>query len=880
MIQFLLKFLQAGKASRLSPEELQALFKTKYKNFRALLTANNNALGIMAEMERVQAEGHTFGITFVHAKSTALMVNVFKMVRHLLAMSEGRYLTLDSRFHTLQKQITAILDRQPPVKEGPLVLPLAAIDRERTDLVGGKMANLGEVRNRVGLAVPDGFVISAAAGQHFIKANNLADEINQQLQTLDPENLAELYRVSASVQKLITTAPLPADLERAILDQYHSLEGRTRPGITTSMRSSAIGEDTQGASFAGQYRTELHVCAEFLGQVYKEILASKYTSQAITYRIMKGYRAKDISMAVGCLAMVEAAVSGVIYTRDPADLRSVWLIISAVPGLARAVVDGTKPVDMFWVGRAAPHHILLSKTREESVAKSPAVGTISGVPPAPLLTEEQARELARLALKLEEHFRGPQDIEWSIDTAGKIIILQSRPVSPAMQIVSAGEVPDLLPVSGETVPAFSGGVTASPGVACGPVHQVHSNVDLLQFPKGAVLVVHHPLPHWAPALAQAAAVISETGGLAGHLATVAREFGVPALFGLDKAMARLNNGELVTVDATGRRVYTGRQEDLLAQTIRPPSLMDGSPVQKTLKDILALSTPLHLVDPNSPYFRPSECKTLHDITRFCHEKAVSEMFEFGTRKHFYEKAAKRLVTENGMPSEWWVIDLEDGFRKGLDVTHKAIRVADIVSAPMLALWQGIFAIPWEGPPPVNVRGFGEIIFRSTMNPHLEPAVRSVMTAKNYFLVSKNYCSLSVRLGYHFSMVEAYLSDLLIESYVSFHFKGGAADARRRALRIRLIADILEQFDFRVEYKGDALSARYEKKPQALLVERLQILGYLIMHTRQIDMVMEDQNAANRYRQRLLADITSLQPAPEQEKEHARSIDQKNNGSPH
>jgi len=79
--------------------------------------------------------------------------------------------------------------------------------------------------------------------------------------------------------------------------------------------------------------------------------------------------------------------------------------------------------------------------------------------------------------------------------------------------------------------------------------------------------------------------------------------------------------------------------------------------------------------------------------------------------------------------EWWVIDLADGFGDGVHIEDKSIRIDDIASVPMLAIWQGISAVPWAGPPPVSVRGFGSIIFQSTMRPELDPAVASALTVK-------------------------------------------------------------------------------------------------------------------------------------------------------
>ena len=136
-----------------------------------------------------------------------------------------------------------------------------------------------------------------------------------------------------------------------------------------------------------------------------------------------------------------------------------------------------------------------------------------------------------------------------------------------------------------------------------------------------------------------------------------------------------------------------------------------------------------------------------------------------------------------------------GFVEGAGSSKQTIRIEDITSIPMLAIWSGITAVPWGGPPPISAKGFGSIILQSAMRPDLEPAVASRLTAKNYFLISRNFCNLSVRLGYHYAMIEAYLGDLLNENYVTFRFKGGAADMRRKSLRARLLSEILEKYSY-------------------------------------------------------------------------------------
>ncbi len=832
---------------RLTPAELQAAFRGHYKEFRSLLTANNNSLELMAEMEQALSVGHPFGMAFIRGNCTALSVNIYKMIHHLNRLADGRYAELDQPFRSITRQLEQVIASRPVTTEGAAILSMAEVDASMVDQVGEKMANLGEVRNRVGLRIPDGFVMTAAAARHFILANDLQVEINRRLKGLELDNLEELYTVSAGIQGLITNAPLPKELEEAILAHYQQLATDTESELLVAIRSSALGEDSSNVSFAGQYRTQLNVCREFVGQAYKEIVASKYKSQAIVYRQQRGYRHQDVHMCVGCLRMVDAAISGVLYSRAPDDPRSNFVMIQAAPGLASNVVDGSAATEQFRVSRTSPYSLI----NQQSGAGREG----GGVDSLPILTAVQAAELAEVGVRLEEHFGTPQDIEWSIDQSGLLYILQSRPLGrPVVEESSvsvennpsADDLPDL------PVPLLAGGVCASRGVGCGPVFAVRSSVDLLRFPKGAVLVIETPYPDWASLLNRAAAVISETGQMAAHLATVAREFGIPAIFGMKQALITLENHRLITVDATAGKVYAGRVESLMSLAPSRPNLMVGSPVYKILMEAMGYITPLNLTDPASPFFRPDSCQTLHDLTRFCHEKAVVEMFNFGERYGFDDKAAKQLVVD--APSQWWVIDLDDGFRSDFNPENRYVDLDHIVSVPMLAIWQGMIAFPWAGPPPVSLRGFGSIIFQSTRNPGLDPAVRSTMAAKNYFLISKNFCNLSVRLGYHFALVEANLGEFLTENYVNFQFKGGAADEHRRLLRIRLISDILNEFGFRVEQKADAMTARIEKKTGHFLLERLKILGYLIIHTRQIDMVMRDEGMIAQYRQKIMSDL--------------------------
>jgi pyruvate, water dikinase len=415
--------------------------------------------------------------------------------------------------------------------------------------------------------------------------------------------------------------------------------------------------------------------------------------------------------------------------------------------------------------------------------------------------------LGRMALTLESYFGEPQDIEWAVDFQGRITILQCRPLR--MSPLSSHETEEE-EIEDITHPALlQGGIAASPGAAAGPVHILKREADKLQFKAGSVMVISQSLPGYATLLDRAAAVIAEYGSLSSHLANVAREYGVPALFGVRGALDKLRAGQVVTVDAESIRVYEGFVESLLSRKPRKPErLMAGTPVYQTLKDVSAHILPLTLLDADSADFRPESSRSFHDIIRYCHESAVREMFLFGRENEFPQRSSKQLLVD--VPMKWWVLNLDDGFREEVEGPH--INLDNIVSIPMLALWEGITMVPWEGPPPLDGKGFLSVMFEATRNTALLPGMQSRYGERNYFMIAKNYCSLTSRFGFHFATVESYVGERVPENYIIFRFKGGAADDFRKHRRVNLIAEVLEEQDFNVSVTEDVLTARFEDYP--------------------------------------------------------------------
>jgi pyruvate,water dikinase len=844
-------------------DEIRLAFTQRYLNFKTLLSLNDKVLEIINEMEQALEGDHGFGMAFVRAQCTSLSVNLFKIIQSLNALTADRNKNLFPVFDGIWAGIDQELKKKKSSSQGEWVLPLEAVNKNMADQTGNKMANLGEVRNRVGLPVPEGFVITASAYDYFLEKNQLQDEINRRIQFLQPSDIAQLHETSSEIQKSIINAFLPPELEEAILSAYQDLIKKTGPGTRVSMRSSALGEDAQEASFAGQYRSLLNVSPDYLTLSYKEILASKYSVPAMAYRLNKGFLDEDIVMCVGCMAMIQAEAAGVMYSADPGDDRQRGIVINAVPGLGKSVVDGSLIPDLFIIDPQQPSRIVKKEIRDKTkkFVCDPEEGVclenmVESEKQTPAITDEQAGALAEMALRLEAHFGGPQDIEWTVQADGSFQILQTRPLLILGKEIQPEEISSPLRIEEPMI--LEGGITASPGVACGPAMLIETAVDMLQFPPGAVLVARNPLPQWAAILSQVAAVVTDQGALTGHLAAVAREFKVPALMGTQSAFNTIQGGDLITVDATNHKIYAGRVETLLARASKKTSPMKGSPVYRSLEKILKFIAPLNLTDPEGGNFSPEGCQTLHDIIRFAHEMALRELFEEKKEVSISEKFSRKLVSS--LPMEWWVIDLEGGLRSGSE--GPTLKLEDILSAPLLVLLEGLSAVPWKGPPPVDTRGFLSILAESTMDPSLEYGRDSEMSAKNYAIISENFCHLSTRLGFHFSTVESYLGELAAENYIWFYFKGGAADRIRKEQRGRLISLILERFHFWVRIKGDMLSARLERQEKKIITDRLKVLGYLILHTRQLDMILSDPEKVDRQVEHMLKEISTFVKIPE------------------
>lgn len=835
------KLLKRRLKARSKDPDPQEFFKKKYTLFKELLDSNAENLDLIADLEEKLKGESLFGMSYVRAQSARAVFHAHRMARALHELSGGGYPALFPVLQDLSNKIREELKDSVQLEAQELVLPYHKIHRGVLDLVGGKNANLGEAKNRVGLPVPEGFAITTAAFHLFMKSNDLREEVSKLQMEINPDDPQSLATMSQEIQRKILLAEVPEELEKAILEAYERWIGGANTRI--AMRSSATSEDTGGLSFAGQYLSSLNVSPQQILQTYKIILGSFYTPRAISYRLHKGIRDEDQAMAVACLRMVEAKASGVMYSSNPSEPedRKIW--ISAVWGLGPYAVGGVITPDNYKVERSTDGNSiemrvsrkpLMLVCRPEGGLREQQVDDL--LAESPCLATDQIRELVRYLLLLEQHFGGPQDVEWALDSDGTILILQCRPLASAL---SAGRRyrPKTPPVKDHPI-LLEGGDSASPGVGFGPAFHVQTEEDLLRFPNGAILVASSPSPKFMVALPKANAVITDYGSITGHMASLAREFSVPAILGLKEVTTRIPNGILITVDADNGRIYKGKVDELLEETRCAKPLMLETPVHQTLERVARWITPLRLVDPGSPDFRPEKCASLHDIMRFVHEMSYWEMFKISDLLPQGEGGAVRLKAP--LPVDLHLIDLGGGL-KDAGGRDKEVSLEKIQSAPLTALLKGMThsGLVSRDPRPIEWRGFLSVMSEQMLS---NPLASERFGERSFAIVSDKYMNFSSRVGYHYGILDTYCGSTLSKNYITFSFQGGAADDVRRNRRARAIARILERLGFSVEATGDRTTARLQKRPQVELEEKLDQVGRLLVFTRQMDMLMHNEEA--------------------------------------
>jgi pyruvate,water dikinase len=857
MFKFLDMFRQRGEPQESAPS---AAFQKKYNYFKNILAGNSYALELITELEQLCYGVKPFTLDQVIDKAEKLQWEVYDIAEDLNALSGGGYGALLEAVERIGVGVLRDLVKKSQLQQTQLTITLQNLSQEHVAAVGGKAANLGEIGNRAHLPVPGGFAVTAYACQRFLNENKIYEQATSLFKGLDIEDTAALDEQCERMQNMVRNAPLPEALAGCLNAEVQNLRRRFGPKIRLAVRSSATSEDSE-ASFAGQHSSVLGVKPEDIGEAYKEVVASTFSPRAVYYRRSRGYPDEAVIMSALVLTMVDATASGVMYTRDPNDMRRNVLLLNAVFGLGLGAVDGSADTDYYEVdkrSRAVLTAVAANKPRKLALAgDGESQGEIKDglveVPVDPSLSatlalnEQEILALAEYGLALEEHYGTPLDIEWALDHNRHPVLLQARPLNidlsaaTAEASADANAAVDALIASGGVELLLRGGVTASRGKACGLSYVLVSDHNLQGVPEDCILITRQTSPRLVPILRRVQAIVTDVGSVTGHMASVAREFGVPTLVGLSDATLLIPHGEEITVDATNRAIFKGRVEQILERR-KPVNPMKGSPTYTASHAALKKIAILNLVDPEKENFSPEGCQTLHDVIRFAHEMSMREMFSISDDLELQEKGAVRVVAP--LPMKMYAIDLGGGL--AIPAGQRRAEISDVLSTPFKALLAGMTHpdVSWVGGVAMDWRGFASIVAQSTMRP--EGFEDERMGGPNYVVASKDYLNFNSRLGYHFAVVDAFCGDEVNDNYITFSFKGGAADIGRRNRRAELIARILKRLGFKTEVKGDLTRAAIKKYDCAELCGKLDMVGRLLGAMRLLDMVLADHGQIDWY----------------------------------
>ena len=438
-------------------------------------------------------------------------------------------------------------------------------------LVGGKTASLGELYSTLaseGVAVPNGFAITADAYRDALLQPGIADELHRLLDGLDKRKIRRLAAVAAKAREVVYRATDTEPLREQIVQAYRQLEREAGTGAAVAVRSSATAEDLPNASFAGQHDSFLNVRgAKDLFEACRRCFASIFTDRAISYRIDNGFDHFKVALSVAVMKMVRSdlAASGVVFTLDTESGFRDVVFVTGCYGLGETIVQGEVDPDEFYVHKPTLaqgfRRVLRRRLGAKQIRMTYGKGggsratRLRAVSSAErerfCISDAEVLNLAEIAVRIEQHYSKdagtamPMDIEWAKDGSdGKIYIIQARPETVASQ-----RSPDVfetyaLKASG---PVIVTGRAVGEKIASGRTRRIATKRDLAAFKPGEILVAPATSPDWEPVMKIAAGVITDKGGRTCHAAIVARELGIPAVVGATHATEKLKTGTNVTI---------------------------------------------------------------------------------------------------------------------------------------------------------------------------------------------------------------------------------------------------------------------------------------------------------------------------------------------
>jgi len=778
-------------------------------NFRDILAPHEEAMALLAEFERVEHISDTIEMDAVKRLYDRLQRVVQKMIVALGDLGNQRCGDLLKSLQQFDRQTAPLFEPALSIAAHPVLVPLEEIRSDMISLVGHKAANLSIIGSEIGLPVPRGFVLTARAFDRFMEENDLPGVIDAYLRDLTLEDHGVIEERCEAIRRLIIQAAVPDDVAAAVEVQLSRWQDILDGPFFTAVRSTAIGEDTD-ISFAGQFATLLNVPPANLLTAYKEVLASKYTPGATLYRMGYGLDDRTTPMAVMVMGMVPSQASGVVYTRNPSRPEQADLQISAIHGLGEYLMSGdATPHTLTICRRTGQVAIRHSAEQSHWMRPLPEGGTRLEPMPAdrkrrPPIDETTARCLADWGARLEKHFAAPQDVEWALDTQRHLFILQSRPLGldgPSAAVNETG-----IPLERLSV-IHRGGRKACSGIVSGRIYRVDQMLPGKKIPADSILVIPRAAPEYAPFVGLVRGVIAARGSAASHLASVAREFGVPMIVDAGRHAEQWSPGQWVTLHADAATVYEGRIRKTDGGPLPAAADPFETPARRRLR---ALSNRITHHLPSASHEQAStdpEPPTLYDLIAGTHGYAL-ETIHNGDAKFRKPIWSIRWSRDNAAGD---FKALPGAAQTGSDRSAQAGADSSIGEDLLHHLWSGLSD-------------------RQQKRTHPEPP----LGLDGLALLGDQSFWAALPFGSQQAVVEAVQTSQPENVRVRLRIQGGTDPYYKRCLRTRLIAGILEELGFLLCIDGALLDASFTAAGVHQGHEMLAWTGRLLVFSMETD----------------------------------------------
>jgi pyruvate,water dikinase len=432
------------------------------------------------------------------------------------------------------RALAFVIDHLSETPMQPYVIPLSAPDGIDPERVGPKAANLARLAE-AGLPTPSGFCLTADAYRRQITALGLDEAVAR----FDEADAPVARRLSVEIRLALYERPVAPEILEPLLVAWRG-QRQMSAGAPGAVRSSALIEDRVDASFAGQFESFLGITNEhdFLIAV-RACWAALWTSNARRYMQNNRLSPAETAMAVLIQPVVQARVSG----GGLSETAEGQMLLSATWGLGSAIAQGEVVPDRIALSRQGFVRSIEAGRKDHREVCGHGVSSAPEKVPdalvsAPCLDHGQATALGRLMLKAEKAMGMPVEIEWALDEAG-FKLLQARPLH-----VQEPHVPDDIWLQHPGLSGHPAGI----GWGSGRAVVVNCECEISRVAPGDVLVTKVAGPALSHILPRVAGVVAELGGSTSHMASLARERGIPMVLGVLDATRRIPDGSQVAVD--------------------------------------------------------------------------------------------------------------------------------------------------------------------------------------------------------------------------------------------------------------------------------------------------------------------------------------------